>query len=180
MKRRRAILDAARRIYADEGVDVSIQRIATAAGVGRATVHRNFFDRNGLLLALLDDEIDVFVGDLEGLDLQRHPFALFDALAKMSLTNAALFPQWQAMDTYGEAFIAVRAKFVQIVESMLPAIIASGAVRADLTVLDVELIIGILGAALKGENAGARATSTRRALDIVKSGIARTGGRPGP
>jgi AcrR family transcriptional regulator len=177
-KRRQAILDAARRIYADEGVDVPIQKIATAAGVGRATVHRNFFDRNGLLLALLDDELDAFAVDVAGADLQRDPFALFDAFARMSLTNAALLPQWQAMDAHEQQFMGVRAKFVAIVEGVLPAVIASGAVRTDLTVLDVELIAGMLGAALKGENAAARAALTMRALDIVKSGIARPGRRP--
>jgi AcrR family transcriptional regulator len=171
-RRRQAVLDAARRIYAEEGVDVPIQRIATAAGVGRATVHRNFFDRKGLLLALLDEELDQFGRDLSTIDLQRQPFALFDAFAKLSLTNAALLPQWQAMDAHEQEFADVRAKFIHIVEGVLPAIIASGALRPDLCVQDVELIAGMLGAALKGENAAARTALTRRALELVKEGIA--------
>ncbi|MBP2170799.1 AcrR family transcriptional regulator [Erwinia toletana] len=170
-KRRQAVLAVARRIYAEEGVDVPIQRIATAAGVGRATVHRNFFDRKGLLLALLDEEIDEFDRDLAAVDLRRQPFALFDAFAKLSLTNAALLPQWQAMDAHEREFAEVRKKFVRIVERVLPDVVASGLVRTDLSVQDVELIAGMLGAALRGENAAARAALTGRALDIIKTGI---------
>jgi len=169
--RRRAVLSAARRIYADEGVDVPIQKIADAAGVGRATVHRNFFDRKGLLLALLDEELDQFESNLAAVDLRRQPFALFDAFATLSLTNAALLPQWQTMNAREQEFADVRAKFVRIVERALPDVVASGTIRPDLSVLDVELIAGMLGAALKGENATVRAAMTCRALEIIKSGV---------
>lgn len=170
-KRRQAVLNAARRIYAEEGVDIPMQRIADAAGVGRATVHRNFFDRNGLLLALLDEELDQFETELRAIDLRQQPFALFDAFAKLSLTNAALLPQWQAMNAADQEFARVRDKFVQIVEGVLPDVVASGAVRADLSVRDVELLAGMLGAALRGENAEVRSQLTHRALLLIKTGI---------
>lgn len=96
--------------------------------------------------------------------MQRDQFALFDAFAKMSLTNAALLPQWQAMDAHERQFMGICAKFVAIVEGVLPAVIASGAVHPDLTAFYVELIAGRLGAALEEENAVSRAALTMRAL----------------
>lgn len=42
---RRKILAAADRVYAAEGVDVTLDRIAQEAGVGVGTVYRNFANK---------------------------------------------------------------------------------------------------------------------------------------
>jgi AcrR family transcriptional regulator len=55
-RNRRRILDAARTLLAARGVqDVSLEEVARAAGVGKATLFRRFGDRGALFLALLDD-----------------------------------------------------------------------------------------------------------------------------
>ncbi|WP_372662902.1 TetR/AcrR family transcriptional regulator [Amycolatopsis kentuckyensis] len=54
-RNRAAILDAAGRLFADHGVDaVSMDQVATAAGVGKGTLFRRFGDKAGLAAALLD------------------------------------------------------------------------------------------------------------------------------
>jgi AcrR family transcriptional regulator len=51
------LLDAARRLIADHGADaVSMDDIATAAGVGKGTLFRRFGSRAGLMLVLLDED----------------------------------------------------------------------------------------------------------------------------
>jgi AcrR family transcriptional regulator len=51
------LLDAARRLIADRGADaVSMDDIATAAGVGKGTLFRRFGSRAGLMLVLLDED----------------------------------------------------------------------------------------------------------------------------
>jgi AcrR family transcriptional regulator len=55
-RNRKSILDAAGRLFARHGVDaVSLEQVARAAGVGRATLFRRFEDRGALLQALLDE-----------------------------------------------------------------------------------------------------------------------------
>jgi AcrR family transcriptional regulator len=55
-RNRARILDAARRLIAKHGVQqVTLERVAAEAGVGRATLFRRFPDRGALLLALLDE-----------------------------------------------------------------------------------------------------------------------------
>ncbi len=55
-RNRRRILAAAEALVASEGAScVSMDRIATAAGVGKGTLFRRFGDRAGLLRALLSD-----------------------------------------------------------------------------------------------------------------------------
>ncbi|WP_201260863.1 TetR/AcrR family transcriptional regulator [Embleya scabrispora] len=54
-RNRAAILDAAARLFAEHGVAaVSMDQIATAAGVGKGTLFRRFGDKSGLATALLD------------------------------------------------------------------------------------------------------------------------------
>ena len=51
------LLDAARRLIAERGPDaVSMDDIATAAGVGKGTLFRRFGSRAGLMMVLLDED----------------------------------------------------------------------------------------------------------------------------
>lgn len=56
-RNRERVLDAARRLFAERGVDdVSMDEIAAAAQVGKGTLYRRFGDRASLALALLEAE----------------------------------------------------------------------------------------------------------------------------
>jgi AcrR family transcriptional regulator len=57
-RNREKILGAARAAFADPDADVSMAEISRRAGVGSATVYRNFANRRELLEALYVDEID--------------------------------------------------------------------------------------------------------------------------
>ncbi|MGP9538603.1 TetR/AcrR family transcriptional regulator [Brachybacterium sp. AOP43-C2-M15] len=54
MANREAILDAAKELFEEQGVEVAFRVIAARAGVGVATMHRHFPDREVLLRALAD------------------------------------------------------------------------------------------------------------------------------
>lgn len=67
-RNRQRLLDAARRVYREQGSDASLDAIATAAGVGNATLYRHFPDRSALLtavLALCLQEVEDVLADLE-------------------------------------------------------------------------------------------------------------------
>lgn len=51
---RESILDAAKELFQEQGVEVAFRVIAARAGVGVATMHRHFPDRETLLRALAD------------------------------------------------------------------------------------------------------------------------------
>lgn len=54
-RNRAAVLEAAARLFAEQGVEaVSMDQVAAAAGVGKGTVFRRFGDKSGLAAALLD------------------------------------------------------------------------------------------------------------------------------
>ncbi|WP_371583241.1 TetR/AcrR family transcriptional regulator [Streptomyces sp. NBC_01314] len=55
-RNRSRLLEAAGRLIAEQGVEnVTMREVAEAAGVGKGTLFRRFGDRDGLLLALLDE-----------------------------------------------------------------------------------------------------------------------------
>jgi AcrR family transcriptional regulator len=55
-RNREKVLCAARELFSERGVEnVSMDAIATAAGVGKGTLFRRFGDRSGLALALLEE-----------------------------------------------------------------------------------------------------------------------------
>jgi AcrR family transcriptional regulator len=56
-RNRLLLLDAARRLIADRGADaVTMDDVATAAGVGKGTLFRRFGSRAGLMMVLLDED----------------------------------------------------------------------------------------------------------------------------
>lgn len=56
-RNRALLLDAARRLVAERGADaVTMDDVATAAGVGKGTLFRRFGSRSGLMIVLLDED----------------------------------------------------------------------------------------------------------------------------
>lgn len=68
-RNREKILAAAREAFADPQAEVSMAEVSRRAGVGMATLYRNFPGKRELLEALYLDEVDAVVRDAEGLDL---------------------------------------------------------------------------------------------------------------
>lgn len=64
-KNREKILDAAERVFAERGLEATLDDIANAAGVGVATVYRRFPDKNSLVTALFEHAIDEIVAMAE-------------------------------------------------------------------------------------------------------------------
>jgi AcrR family transcriptional regulator len=59
-RNRERILDAARRLYATDGLGVSMASVAREAGVGKATLSRRFATREELITAVFADRMDAY------------------------------------------------------------------------------------------------------------------------
>ena len=60
-RNRQRILGAARTLFAERGVDVSVEEIAAAAGVGIGTFYRRFPDRETLVEAVFETKMEQVV-----------------------------------------------------------------------------------------------------------------------
>ncbi|WP_092495731.1 TetR/AcrR family transcriptional regulator [Faunimonas pinastri] len=78
-RNRDAILAAAREVFETEGVLASLDAIALRAGVGNATLYRNFPTRQDLLAAVMEADLASARAEGEALGRQRSPH---DALAE--------------------------------------------------------------------------------------------------
>lgn len=140
-RNRRRILDVARTAFADADADVSMVELARLAGVGSATLYRNFANRRELLEALYVDEIDAvcrLAGTVEG-DTSaerltcwlRHFYAYF--ISKRAVA-AELLTQ---TDADSPVFGAGLARVLAAGRPLLVAAQTAGEVRADLTLEQV-------------------------------------------
>lgn len=59
-RNRAAVLLAARQVFAEQGLDVAMAEIARRAGVGIATLFRNFPTREDLITAVFDDKMAAY------------------------------------------------------------------------------------------------------------------------
>jgi len=69
--KRQAILDAARRLFLERGVEVTTEEVVACAGVAKATLYANFADKNELIEAVIQRESAAIISDgivHEGLD----------------------------------------------------------------------------------------------------------------
>jgi AcrR family transcriptional regulator len=79
---RAAIVEAAIRVLADEGISAKLDKVAVAAGVSRATLYRHFSSREELLGALVDAAYEEVVERVR--DANLDDVAFMDGLGRVA------------------------------------------------------------------------------------------------
>jgi AcrR family transcriptional regulator len=152
-RNRRAILGAAEDLFARNGPEhVSIDQVATAAGVGKGTVFHRFTSREGLMRALVEDRVhavqEAFTSGPPPLGPGAPPSerlaAFLDALIELVTKNIALIAAYeqstsdrQASPIYQAWHAHIRALITEArpeLDAELLAHIVLGALHSDLIV----------------------------------------------
>ncbi len=171
-RNREAILSAARELFADSA-DVPMYEVARRAGVGQATLYRNFPDRRDLAAALLLEEME----HTEQLASEHagDPDAFFVLVRSVVETIARFHPVGELAKEdacLGSALETRRRRLRELLKEPLRAAKAAGTVRCDLTVDDVFLVILMVrGAIDSGEGPSGRSAAAGRALALLLDGI---------
>lgn len=92
-RNRRRILDAARELFASEGLHVSLDDIAHHAEVGVGTVYRRFPDKDALIDALFDEEIEAIVALAERGLAENDPWTGLEQFVLGALREAGHQPR---------------------------------------------------------------------------------------
>lgn len=150
-RNRDTILAVARAAFADGENDVSMAEIARRAGVGMATVYRNFPGRRELLEALHKDEVDAVCAAAATIDGPT-PGARFDAWLRrlfVFITTKRPVGNELLRDTGGDAsyFGESRARVVAAGQPLFDAARRSGELRDDLTfpqIMDMITAISVI------------------------------------
>jgi AcrR family transcriptional regulator len=172
LRSRRAILDATRELYRDDA-EASFAEIAAQAGVGQATVYRHFADRRALLVALADEDMGALEERLAGEKIEPGSLeALMREIVAAQLRSQGLI---SAMRT-GEVDETLVQRLTERVRVLfaprLEAARAAGLVRADLTVDDLTIVLGMIDGPIAAlRDRAERHTVASRAFEIAFDGL---------
>ena len=154
--RRRAILDSAVRVFAENGFFAArIRDIAAGAGVAEGTIYLYFDGKDDLLLTAFRERVAGFVASvravLDSADAFEQRLARFIEMqfesieAEPQLATVLLFESRQSSKFYGGAVRDVLRTYAQAIDELLASGAAEGAVRAEVEIpLARRMLIGAL------------------------------------
>lgn len=140
------VVAAAREAFGERGASTSLEEIARRAGVGIGTLYRNFPNRQTLLEAVYVGEVeDVsrWAGELEELEPWEALSGWLHRLVGYLLTKHALAAELlDYMDRDAPLFKSCRGILFTAGEPLLARAQAAGAVRSDIQLGDIIMMIG--------------------------------------
>jgi AcrR family transcriptional regulator len=169
------ILEAARSVFAEDGVEASVADVAARAGVGTATIFRRFPTKSDLVAAMLEQELVALLSRAQVAAAADDPAAaiaeFFSAAVGGLIENrcfceasgGGLYARPRMQELVGEVTV--------VVEEVLRRAREAGAIRADIVPEDIAFLVNAVG------HAGLRLERTapgawRRYVEIVLAGLA--------
>jgi AcrR family transcriptional regulator len=166
--RRRQILDAADEVFSEHGVNAPLELVVERAGLGRATLYRNFPDRTALLTALIERGLDAFeraacdLGDrADGLAVLLHDVAEHIAM------SAPLVDFWRAMDRAHPLNEMADRRALSIFMPYVRRAVDAGLCRPDVDEEQMLLVMDMLGSCLRGNDEAERRRLAHRSADLL-------------
>ena len=170
-ERREALLKAAAEAFARDGLETPLHVIAEQAGVGRATLYRNFAGRTELALAVLEADVaDLGRRTAEQGDDPAAFFWFLDRLAEDMIRNAGLAGLVRNVRS-PDALTPLRQSLMEAGAAPLKRAQAAGLVREDLRPMDIRLIATLLGAGFQGADEAERQAVSQRTRAILLDGL---------
>lgn len=172
------IVAAAREVFREAGVEAPLDLVAKRAGVGRATLYRNFPDRSALVAYLLAERM----GDLEEMVAGRTDADVFEDLVRVTCREELRLPGLAAAmasmrKARHPAMAAITARSDRLYADALRRSAAAGRLRADLADEDGPMIAAMVHQAIQRTTADPMADA-ERALALLVDGIRSVNARP--
>jgi AcrR family transcriptional regulator len=140
------IINAARECFRQYGPDVPLQTIAATAGVGPATLFRNFSDKEQLVLAALNRQLRLNVDPvidvaLAGSDAAEGLFRVIDAVMTAASDNANLLG---AVAGRRDLLTGITGGLIESVGVLLDRGQDQGTLRMDISLTDMVRLLAML------------------------------------
>lgn len=142
---RRALIAAAREVYAEQGLGIAFSAVARRAGVGQGSLYRHFATPVALAAAVFDDN----VADLEAVTSPADATLvdLFDAVVAQATVSTA-FIELTTSHRHDPAVVRLGERFFALVDRLVTRDRDAGRVGAHVETADVLLAVGMLATEL--------------------------------
>jgi AcrR family transcriptional regulator len=170
---RQRLLDAAAGVFAEHGLEASVEEIARVAGVGIGTLYRRFPTKDALVAALVHDVMTTMLR-LARESAERPggaglEYFLEAASAYQAAHRGCLSRLWN-VGTEHDSVHEVR----RVIATLLDDAKSSGRIRPDITSTDLTIVLWSIRGVIETTR-GAAPDAWRRHLDILIAGL-----RPAP
>ncbi|MFD5386583.1 TetR/AcrR family transcriptional regulator [Streptomyces sp. NPDC127074] len=172
-RNREKILSAAVRVFAEEGLDAHLERIAKEAGVGAGTLYRNFPTRELLIeaayrneLARLCDAAPELLATLPPREAMRAWLGCFMdyANAKLGMADALRGVVASGVNPYAQSHEMIQ----DALSRLMDAAVTAGVIRSDISATD--MFAALTGIALASGKPEQRERADRL-LDLTLDGL---------
>ncbi|MFB6960443.1 TetR/AcrR family transcriptional regulator [Streptomyces sp. NPDC056309] len=175
LRNRERIVTAAREMFVEHGPEVPLDEIARRAGVGNATLYRNFPDRDALVREVVCSVMDRTARAAERALAETGD--AFDALERFVHTSAderisALCPMVSStFDRNHPDMEAARTRVEHLVEEVMDRAKGAGQLRPDVGVGDVMVAVAQLSRPPAGTGCGSIDRFVHRHLQLFLDGL---------
>ncbi len=171
---RRALVRAAREVFAENGFDAPLNSIARAAGVGPGVLYRHFPTRESMILAVFDDNVVAIeeVANRPG----TTAVDLLDFIVDQIAVSAGFIATIDPTGFDDPRLFEVSRRLVDLIGAKLAATDLRGSLRPELTAEDVVTALAMLAAVLIKTELPARQATARRAWSLLMRGLSRESG----
>jgi len=147
--RREAVIAAAADCFAEQGYRVPLEEVADRAKVGRATLYRNFKDREALALAIFSREVDRMAALIDPTaPIGRTLTQMILSGARASTLFARISSELNLDEENTAAFKALGARLADMLLPTVAAAISRGELRGDVTAQQLVTTIRMIGGLL--------------------------------
>lgn len=176
------LLDAARKLTSERGLDVSYEEIAHAAGTGVGTMYRRFPDRDDLLDALFADHVMQVIDLANAAERSADAWAgitgFLEAQLSMEARHLGLGPLLRGRHRPTAVVALAHAAMTPVISALVDRAIAAGQLPSDVSTADVAAVHLMVGSVLdaspvdaRTDATGARTVPWRRALAVALAGL---------
>ncbi|GAA3979627.1 TetR/AcrR family transcriptional regulator [Streptomyces sp. NBC_01352] len=175
LRNRERIVTAAREMFTEFGPDVPLDEIARRAGVGNATVYRNFPDRDALVREVVCSVMDRTAEAAEqALAETGDAFGALERFVHVAADErvSALCPMVATtFDRYHPDLEAARERLEGIIDALMDRAKVAGQLRTDVGVGDVMVVVAQLSRPPAGTGCEMADRFVHRHLQLLLDGM---------
>lgn len=182
-RNRQRIIDAAREVFAERGLDAPMDAIAERAGVGQATLYRRFPQREDLIVACFAPKLTEYAEAVE--DALREPDAwvgfctYMERICGMQAADQGVQDVLTTTFPTARAVEAQRAHAFERLTELIRRAQAQGSLRADFVPEDVVVVL-LANAGVVRVMRTAAPDAWRRFIGLMLDGLRADCARPLP